>query len=76
MVEEHHLAPDLRLEFPGGGEFRVEKAAREKSAGLLTEADEGGGVHARAAAAGVGRRNSKPRLKSMQAAQPMRLYQR
>ena len=76
MVEEHHLAPDLRLEFPGGGELGEEKAPRKKSAGLLAEADKGGGVHARAAAVGVGRRNSKPRLKSMQAAQPMRLYQR
>ena len=45
VVEEDDLAADFGLEFPRGDKFGVEKTAREKSAGLLAEADDGGGAH-------------------------------
>jgi hypothetical protein len=43
VVEEDDFAADLGLEPPGGHELGVEKPTREKTTGLLAEADDGGG---------------------------------
>jgi hypothetical protein len=76
VVEEDDFAADFGLQAAGGLDFGEEEAPGKESAGLLAETDDGGGCHTVGAACSLPIMVWMAALNNMQAAQPMKLYQR